>query len=441
MITAFISHSTKDRAFVEQEIIPLMESVGIAPWYSQVDIKVSAAWERSNASRMLLSDWILVLLSPSAVQSDWVRSEVHWALENKPGRVIPVRLSPCDPSELHIKLAGIQYADYGSDPVAARHRVAALLGHDSPAAAWNGVPKAETAERPPESPKLLGSLDSALEKFAAKGKYKPIRLLARTGSGMTLLARQTVLNHDVIVKSYSLPSAGADEVGRLADQIQQRSRLRHPILVTPIEVVPTEDTVFVVTQYVAGAESIRECLWGALRGGGPSPPETACQLLAQVALGLSFAHAMLTPHRCLDPWDILVNPEKRVWVAGFERALVYEFYKASGLGPVLGTLRYSSPELIFGQPLDSATDIYHMGIILYELLTGTAPFDHDEFFRMEFNVESLQVKMKRIEDRKLRTLCMKCLQPKKEDRFADAGELFEALLSVTRKKRWWHFWK
>ena len=438
MITAFISHSSKDRAFVEQEIIPFMESVGITPWYSQLDIKVSAAWERSIREALLRSDWILVVLSPSAVQSDWVRSEVHWALENKHGRVIPVRLSPCDPSELHIKLAGIQYADYGSDPAAARLRLAALVGQDSSTAARNGVPGPETTGRSPEKSNLLGSLDSTLDEFATKGKYEPVRLLARTGSGMTLLARQSVLNQDVIVKSYWLPSAGPDQVGRIADQIQQRSRLRHPILVTPIEVVPTDSTVFVVTQYVAGAESIREC---GLRGGGPISPETACQLLSQVALGLSYAHAMGVSHQCLDPWDILVNLENRVWVAGFERALVYEFYKTGDLGSSLGTLRYASPELIYGQPLDSATDVYHIGIILYELLTGTVPFDHNDFFRIKFDVETLQVKANRIEDRKLRTLCMKCLQPKKEDRFADAGELFEAFLSVTGKKRWWHFWK
>jgi TIR domain len=139
MITAFISHSTKDRAFVEQEMIPFLESLGITPWYSRDDIKVAAAWERSIREALVRSDWVMVILSPTAVQSDWVRSEVHWALENRVGRVMPVRLEPCDPSELHIKLAGIQYADWGSDPTAARLRLAALFGCTSSPIAENGV--------------------------------------------------------------------------------------------------------------------------------------------------------------------------------------------------------------------------------------------------------------------------------------------------------------
>ena len=441
MITAFISHSTKDRVFVEQEMIPFLESLGITSWYSQDDIKVTATWERSIREALIRSDWVVVILSPNAVQSDWVRSEVHWALENRIGRVIPVRLRPCDPSDLHLKLAGIQYADYDSDPAAARLRLSALFGCASFSIAENGVQNTVQAEWSPQKASLPGGLDAELAVLATTGKYEVIRLIARTGSGVTLLARQTALNHDVIVKSYSLSSASPEQARRIVGEIQQRSRLRHPVLVAPIEIIAAENTLFVVTQYLTGVVSIRELLRGEVRGGAPVLPETVCQLLSQVALGLSHAHAMGVSHQSLDPWDILVNSDNMVWVAGFERSVVYDYYKTCGLLNSFGTLVPISPEFARGEPLDSATDVYHIGLILFELLTGAAPFNFMRITQSMFDVEPLQVRLNRVADLKLSTLCLRCLKPRKEDRFADAAELFEAFLSAKGKERWWHFWK
>jgi serine/threonine-protein kinase len=273
----------------------------------------------------------------------------------------------------------------------------------------------------------------------AVGKYELVRLVARTGSGMTWLARDTTLGHDVILKSYSFEGSDPDQLGRVAAGVLQRARLRHPALVTPIDVVPLNDTLYVVTPFRPGVIGLREFLWE--EGGRKEPvrPETACQLLSQVALGLSHAHAMGVSHQSLDPWDILVGPNAGVWVAGFERAVIYDSYKNWRESCRVGTLQYFSPERMRGEPLDAATDVYHVGIILFELVTGVSPFSTGVSPHVASFMDS--IRFERVADRKLRSICTKCLQQRKEDRFANAAELFEALRSSAEKKHWWQLWK
>jgi Protein kinase domain/TIR domain len=435
MVTAFISHSTKDSAFVEQEMIPLLESLGITPWYSPQAINLAAAWERSIREALVRSDWVVVMLSPNAVQSEWVRAEVHWALENKVGRVLPVTINPCDPSELHIKLAGIQHADYTSDFPAARVRLAALFGCTSSAITTDSVQDEDTepagglTKRAP----LSGDMEAVVTEIDAIGKYDLLRVLAKTGSGMTFVARQRTVKHDVLMKSYELPSASPNDIVSVVTEIQQRSRLRHPLLVTPMEVIPARNRLFVVTQYLTDVKSTTELLHLE----GPLPAGTACRILSQVSLGLSHAHAMGISHQFLDSWDILVDShDHTVRIAGFEKAPIRNYYNTTGLHTVVGTLQYTSPEISNGEPLDCATDVHHVGLILCALLTGTVP----SIKQRRIDLNSVQVRLDRVAGRTLTALCLKCLQEKKADRFADATELFDAFLSVKEKKRWWHLW-
>jgi hypothetical protein len=308
-----------------------------------------------------------------------------------------------------------------------------------PASPGDGAQGAGPATPSAPRPSLPGALGVPATANRAVGKYALVRLLARTGSGMTWLARDAALAQDVVLKSYSLEEMDPHQLGQVAAQVQQRARLRHPALVTPIDVVQAEGTLFVVTPFLPGVKSSREFLWDQAGRGGAVPPETGCQVLSQVALALSHAHAMGVSHQSLDPWDILIDPEVRVWVAGFERALIYDSHEAGGM--VIGTLRYFSPEMLRGESLDAATDVYHLGIILFELVTGVSPFDAVPAWEVMDDVGFLQGQVERVADRALRAICSKCLQPHKEDRFADARELHGALRSASKKKRWWEVWK
>jgi hypothetical protein len=136
----FVSHSAKDRDFVEREIVQLLHSHGIETWYSTDDIGAGVKWERSLREGLKSCDWFLVVLSNESVKSEWVEAEVHWALDERKGRIIPVRIDDCDEADLHLKLRQIQAVDFSDDRAPAQQKLlAALSGAEK-------VPAAATSE-------------------------------------------------------------------------------------------------------------------------------------------------------------------------------------------------------------------------------------------------------------------------------------------------------
>src|SRR5205823_2589682 len=113
MAKVFISHSSEDRVFVETELLSLLRNNQIDTWYSQEDIHTADQWEQSIRKGLEDSDWFLVVMSPRSATSPWVRREVHWAIEERPNRVVPVLLETCDPKDWHLGLRELQYVDFG----------------------------------------------------------------------------------------------------------------------------------------------------------------------------------------------------------------------------------------------------------------------------------------------------------------------------------------
>jgi serine/threonine protein kinase len=108
----FVSHSTRDREFVEREVIGHLERHGIRTWYSKVAIQTAAEWETSIRRGLESCDWFLVVLSPRSATSEWVKDELHWAIDKRPNRIIPVLIEDCEPRDFHIRMARIQYVDF-----------------------------------------------------------------------------------------------------------------------------------------------------------------------------------------------------------------------------------------------------------------------------------------------------------------------------------------
>ena len=111
----FISHSTQDRDFVEQHIVSLLESNGIATWYSKVSIQSASEWERSILNGLEQSSWFLVVMSESSNQSEWVKDEVFWAIDHRKSKIIPVLIDQVEMSDFHIRLRRIQAVDLRVD--------------------------------------------------------------------------------------------------------------------------------------------------------------------------------------------------------------------------------------------------------------------------------------------------------------------------------------
>lgn len=111
----FISHSSKDAAFVVGYLKPFLEQGGMSVWCSTADLNWGVDWERRLQQALLKADWFIVVLSPDAADSDWVRAEVHWAMEKRKGSLIPVMLRTCDPAAIHLRLGTVQFIDFRQD--------------------------------------------------------------------------------------------------------------------------------------------------------------------------------------------------------------------------------------------------------------------------------------------------------------------------------------
>lgn len=127
MSNLFISHATADRGFVEKELLGLLRALGFTVWFAEEDIKTSDQWERSIRRGLESSDWFLLILSSRSAASEWVKDELTWAFEKRPGRVLPILVEDCNLSDFHIRLPRIQHVNWRANPKEARDRLIKVL--------------------------------------------------------------------------------------------------------------------------------------------------------------------------------------------------------------------------------------------------------------------------------------------------------------------------
>jgi hypothetical protein len=119
-VVVFLSHSTRDRKWVEREIVSLLERHGIRAWYAKESIKTASQWEREILRGLEACDWFLLVVSPRAAQSEWIKDELNWAIFNRPTRVVPVIMEHCNLWDFHIRLPRLQHIDFSDDSDLAR---------------------------------------------------------------------------------------------------------------------------------------------------------------------------------------------------------------------------------------------------------------------------------------------------------------------------------
>ena len=140
----FVSYASQDKSFVEQELVPVLHDLEVKPWYADREIIPARRWETEIRRNLNGCDWFLVVVSEASVQSDWVQTEVHWALELKPRRIIPILVDESDPGDCHMRLKLIQYVRWGEDAQLAHHRLVSAL---STVNSEDNIANVATAER------------------------------------------------------------------------------------------------------------------------------------------------------------------------------------------------------------------------------------------------------------------------------------------------------
>jgi len=119
----FISHASADKNFVESELVDPLAANGIDVWYDKRDIASAEAFDEEIIKALEACDWFLVVLSPDAAESEWVKNETDWAFKNNRRRIIPIMYSECDPSGISLTLQRIQWIDFRTDPKQGREQL------------------------------------------------------------------------------------------------------------------------------------------------------------------------------------------------------------------------------------------------------------------------------------------------------------------------------
>ena len=206
------------------------------------------------------------------------------------------------------------------------------------------------------------------------GRYELHRQLARGGTADVFLARDQLLDRPVAVKVL-FSSFASDEkfVERFRQEAQSAANLSHPNIVAIYDWGEERGTYFIVMEYVEG-RSLAEIL----NTEGPLHPDRAAEIASDVADALGFAHRNGLVHNDVKPGNILISPSGQVKVTDFGITTVIAKAKAEqtkdGKQMVFGTPSYLSPEQAQGKPVDPKSDLYSLGIVLYEMLAGTPPF-------------------------------------------------------------------
>jgi len=208
------------------------------------------------------------------------------------------------------------------------------------------------------------------------GRYELHRRLGRGGMAEVFLARDLQLDRPVAVKVLFTQFANDPSfVARFRREAQAAANLNHPNIVSVFDWGQEHGTYFIVMEYVDG-----QTLAEILRTGGPLDPERAAGIAGDVAAALGHAHAAGVLHRDIKPGNILISPSGRVKVAdwGIGRAMdAAAEENLTQTGAVMGTATYFSPEQAQGLSLDPRSDLYSLGVVLYESLTGQTPFQGD----------------------------------------------------------------
>ncbi len=188
------------------------------------------------------------------------------------------------------------------------------------------------------------------------------------------LAHDDVLDRDVALKVMSGRYAGDDEfVERFRREAQSAAALSHPNIVSIFDRGEADDgTYYIAMEYLPGGT-----LKDRILKRGALPPRTAAAVALQIAEALCAAHERDVIHRDIKPHNILITGSGDVKVTDFGIARAASSSTMTRTGHILGTAHYISPEQAMGEPVGPASDLYSLGVVLYEMLTGEMPFDAD----------------------------------------------------------------
>ena len=214
------------------------------------------------------------------------------------------------------------------------------------------------------------SADGGLRLTTLDGRYHVLERIAAGGMGEVFRARDAVLDREVAIKVLHRSLAGDQGfVERFRREARAAAGISHPNIVNVHDWGAVDGIYYMVMEYVRG-RAVRDLL----NAQGRLAPAQAADVLRQTLIALDHAHRRGLVHRDVKPENILVTTDGVVKVADFGLARAYADGRQTQSGTVTGTVQYLAPEQIRGEPADPRSDLYSLGVVGFELLTGRLPF-------------------------------------------------------------------
>ena len=261
-------------------------------------------------------------------------------------------------------------------------------------------------------------------------RYEIIEKLGRGGMGQVFRVVDKTINEEMALKLIN-PAIASNEktVERFKNELKFARKITHKNVCRMFDINESEETLYITMEYVPG-----EDLKSMIKMMGQLSVGRAISVAKQVCEGLAEAHKLGVVHRDLKPQNIMIDKEGNTRIMDFGVARSLEAEGITGAGMMVGTPEYMSPEQVKGEETDQRSDIYALGVILFEMLSGRLPFEGDTSLSIalkhktdptpnprEFNAQIPE---------NLSQLILKCLEKEKEIRYQTAEEVFSELARI-----------
>jgi serine/threonine protein kinase len=257
--------------------------------------------------------------------------------------------------------------------------------------------------------------------------YQVSSLLGEGGMGKVYLATDTLLGRTVAIKNLNVNLTNQPQfLERFKNEAKTLARLSHPNIALLYNYLQKDDDYFMVMEYVEG-----ENLDQLIRKKNRLPYQLVVPVMLKVLDGLSHAHGKGILHRDIKPANIMLTKDNDVKLMDFGIAKVSDAAKLTQASRVIGTIEFLAPELIEGKDPSEASDIYTVGVTMYEMLTGKLPFTgKSDYMLMQDIVKEKPVNLQKLNaavPKPLSELVLKALEKKQEKRFPNAKSFLQAL--------------
>jgi serine/threonine protein kinase/Tfp pilus assembly protein PilF len=288
----------------------------------------------------------------------------------------------------------------------------------------------------PEDIEVTETMEAARDELTTGStfgdRYQIIEELGKGGMGKVYRVLDKKLKEEIALKLIK-PEIASDKktVERFSNELKIARKIGHKNVARMFDLNEEEGTHYITMEYVRG-----EDLKKLIRKMGQLSPGQAVPIAIQVCDGLSEAHRLGVVHRDLKPQNVMVDEAGNARIMDFGIARSLESKGLTGAGVMVGTPEYMSPEQVEGKEAGQSSDVYSLGVILYEMVTGRVPFEGDTPFTIGVKHKSEMPKAPKElnaqipED--LSSVIMRCLEKAKEKRYQSAGEVRSELENIQK---------